>query len=53
MLLSRRALIAPYIDRYLIKEWLNFQGDVWGRYGVKLWLLVSLEMWLQANYNRK
>jgi asparagine synthase (glutamine-hydrolysing) len=53
MLLSRRALIAPYIDRYLIKEWLNFQGDVWGRYGVKLWLLISLEMWLQANYNRK
>jgi asparagine synthase (glutamine-hydrolysing) len=48
-LLNRRALIAPYIDRDLIKKWLNFQGDVWGRYGVKLWLLVSLEIWLQAN----
>jgi asparagine synthase (glutamine-hydrolysing) len=49
ILLNRRALIAPYIDRDLLKEWLNFQGDVWGRYGVKLWLLVSLEIWLQAN----
>ncbi|WP_310485195.1 asparagine synthetase B family protein [Chamaesiphon sp. VAR_48_metabat_403] len=49
ILLNRRALIAPYIDRHLIKEWLSFRGDVWGRYGVKLWLLVSLELWLQAN----
>ncbi|PSB57334.1 asparagine synthetase B family protein [Chamaesiphon polymorphus] len=53
ILLNRNALIAPYIDRDLIKEWLNFRGDVWGRYGVKLWLLVSLEMWLQANYDRQ
>jgi asparagine synthase (glutamine-hydrolysing) len=52
LLLSRRALISPYINQYLIKEWLNFQGDVWGRYGVKLWLLVSLEIWLQANSRR-
>jgi asparagine synthase (glutamine-hydrolysing) len=49
ILLSRSARIAPYIDRHLIKEWLSFRGDVWGRYGVKLWLLVSLELWLQAN----
>ncbi len=49
MLLDRQALIAPYVNQNLIKEWLNFQGDVWGRYGVKLWLLVSLEVWLQAN----
>jgi asparagine synthase (glutamine-hydrolysing) len=52
LLLSRRALISPYINQDLIKEWLNFQGDVWGRYGVKLWLLVSLELWLQANSKR-
>jgi asparagine synthase (glutamine-hydrolysing) len=52
MLLSRRALIAPYINQDLIREWLSFQGDVWGRYGVKLWLLVSLELWLQANSRR-
>jgi asparagine synthase (glutamine-hydrolysing) len=49
ILLSRRALITPYINQELIKNWLNFNGDIWGRYGVKLWLLVSLEIWLQAN----
>jgi asparagine synthase (glutamine-hydrolysing) len=52
LLLSRRALIAPYINQDLIREWLSFQGDVWCRYGVKLWLLVSLELWLQANFRR-
>ncbi len=49
LLLDRRAMIAPYINQDVVKEWLNFRGDVWGRYGVKLWLLVSLEMWLQVN----
>jgi asparagine synthase (glutamine-hydrolysing) len=53
MLLSRHALIAPYVNQALIKEWLNFRGDVWGRYGVKLWLLVSLEVWLQVNSTKK
>jgi asparagine synthase (glutamine-hydrolysing) len=52
LLLDRRALITPYINQDLIREWLSFQGDVWGRYGVKLWLLVSLELWLQANSKR-
>jgi asparagine synthase (glutamine-hydrolysing) len=53
LLLNRRALIAPYINQNLIKEWLNFRGDIWSRYGVKLWLLVSLEIWLQVNSNQK
>jgi asparagine synthase (glutamine-hydrolysing) len=53
LLLNRHALIAPYLNQNLIKEWLNFRGDVWGRYGVKLWLLVSLEIWLQVNSDRK
>jgi asparagine synthase (glutamine-hydrolysing) len=53
MLLSRHALIAPYVNQNLIKEWLNFRGDVWGRYGVKLWLLVSLEVWLQVNSSNR
>jgi asparagine synthase (glutamine-hydrolysing) len=53
LLLDRRAMIAPYINQDLVKEWLNFRGDVWGRYGVKLWLLVSLEMWLQVNAMRR
>lgn len=49
LLLSRRARIRPYLDQTLIKDWLNYRGDTWGRYGVKLWLLVSLELWLQAH----
>ncbi len=49
LLLSRKAAIAPYLNQTLIRDWLNYQGDPWQRYGVKLWLLVSLELWLQSN----
>jgi asparagine synthase (glutamine-hydrolysing) len=52
LLLSRQAAIAPYLNQTLIKQWLNYQGDPWRRYGVKLWLLVSLEIWLQGNLKR-
>lgn len=48
LLLSRHAAIAPYLNQTLIRNWLDYKGDTWGRYGVKLWLLVSLEYWLQA-----
>lgn len=49
LLLDKKAAIAPYLNQSLIQNWLNYQGDAWSRYGAKLWLLVSLEMWLQAN----
>ncbi len=49
LLLSRRAAIAPYLNQSLIRDWLDFRGDTWRRYGVKLWLLASLEIWLQVN----
>jgi asparagine synthase (glutamine-hydrolysing) len=48
LLLSRQAAIAPYLNQTLIRDWLNYRGDTWNRYGVKLWLLSSLEYWLQA-----
>lgn len=51
LLLSRRAAIAPYLNQALIRQWLNYRGDPWRRYGVKLWLLVSLEIWLRVNQN--
>jgi asparagine synthase (glutamine-hydrolysing) len=52
VLLDRRAQIAPYLDRSLIKDWLDYNNDPWQRYGVKLWLLLSLELWLQGQkYN--
>ena len=49
LLLSRDAAIAPYLNQSLIREWLDYRGQMWSRYGVLLWLLVSLEVWLQVN----
>ena len=53
LLLSCCAAIAPYLNQSLIRELLNYQGDTWNRYGVKLWLLVSLEIWLQGKRAQK
>ncbi len=47
LLLDRNAAIAPYLNQKLIRDWLNYRGDIWRRYGVKLWLLASLEFWLR------
>ena len=49
LLLNRRAAIAPFLNRDLIRDWLNYRGDSWKRYGIKLWLLSSLEIWLQVH----
>ncbi|GAB4299028.1 MAG: asparagine synthase (glutamine-hydrolyzing) [Oscillatoriaceae cyanobacterium] len=49
LLLNKKAAIAPYLDQKVIKNWLEYRGDTWRRYGVKLWLLTSLEIWLQVN----
>jgi asparagine synthase (glutamine-hydrolysing) len=49
LLLDKNAMTAPYFNQAVVKDWLNYRGDTWRRYGVKLWLLVSLEMWLQVN----
>ena len=31
LLLSRRAKIAPYLNDAPMRDWLNYQGDPWGR----------------------
>ncbi|MFM5982392.1 MAG: asparagine synthetase B family protein [Sphaerospermopsis kisseleviana] len=49
LLLNRNSEISAYINQDILRNWLDFKGDIWGRYGVKLWLLVSLEIWLQVN----
>ncbi|HBB36298.1 MAG TPA: asparagine synthase [Cyanobacteria bacterium UBA8803] len=49
LLLNKKAAIAPYLNQALLREWLNYRGDRWSRYGLKLWLLVTLEIWLQVN----
>ncbi len=51
LLLNKRAAIAPYLNQALIRDWLDYRGDG-HRYGAKLWLLVTLEVWLQANQKR-
>ena len=48
-LLSRRAHIAPYLERDVIKRWSKYEGDPSGKYGRKLWLLLSLERWMEAH----
>ena len=49
LLLNRKSAIAPYLETPIIRDWINYRGDTWSRYGVKLWLLTSLEIWLQVN----
>ena len=49
LLLSKHARIRPFLNQELIRDWLEYRGDTWSRYGVKLWLLVSLELWLQTH----
>lgn len=46
---QKNAAIAPYLNQSLIRKWLDYRGEVWFRYGALLWLLVSLEIWLQVN----
>ncbi len=49
LLLSRRARIRGFLNQQVIADWLDYRGDTWSRYGVKLWLIVSLELWLQTH----
>jgi asparagine synthase (glutamine-hydrolysing) len=47
-LLDRHARIGPYVNQAVVREWLNYEGVLFPRHGVKLWLLLSLELWLRA-----
>jgi asparagine synthase (glutamine-hydrolysing) len=49
MLLSRHARIRPYIRQEVLREWLAYRGNLFPRHGVKLWLLLTLEIWLQIH----
>lgn len=53
LLLNKNSLISPYFNQTIIRDWLNYRGDIWRRYGVKLWLLVSLEIWLKNRITTK
>ena len=47
MLLDRHARTRPYFDPRTVKEWLDTPRVP--RRGVKLWLLLTMEVWLRAN----
>jgi asparagine synthase (glutamine-hydrolysing) len=49
LLLSKEARIAEFIDQSVVRDLCDYRGDLWGRYGVKLWLLTSLEIWLRIH----
>lgn len=48
LLLNRNAAIAPYINQPFIREFFNPESPYYHRFGIKLWMLVSLEIWLQT-----
>jgi asparagine synthase (glutamine-hydrolysing) len=47
LLLSRQARLQPYINQKEVQTWLDYRGELWPRHGVKLWLLLTLEVWLR------
>jgi len=48
MLLARNARTRPYLNQVVVREWLDYRGGLWPRHGVKLWLLLTLEVWLRV-----
>jgi hypothetical protein len=46
MLLARDARTRPYFAPRTVKEWLDTPGTP--RRGVKIWLLLTMEVWLRA-----
>ena len=49
LLLSRRARLRPYVEQNLLKEWLDYRPMPFNRHGVRIWLLLTLELWLEEN----
>jgi asparagine synthase (glutamine-hydrolysing) len=47
-LLGRHARTRPYFNLDVVREWLDYKGSLFPRHGVKLWLLLTLELWLRA-----
>lgn len=49
LLLDRRARTAPYLRREMVRDWLDYRPLPFPRHGVKIWLALSLEIWLREN----
>lgn len=48
LLLGKRARARGLFQEKTIKTWLTGEGLIYARQGGKLWLLITLELWLQA-----
>ena len=48
LLLERGARTGPWLNRRVIEEWINYRGELWPRHGRKLWLVLTLEVWLRT-----
>jgi asparagine synthase (glutamine-hydrolysing) len=49
LLLDRRAATRPYLNPDLVRRWIDYKDNLWPRHGVKLWLLLTLELWLRLH----
>ncbi len=48
-LLSKNARLRPFLEQNLLKQWLDYAPQPFPRQGVKLWLVLTLELWLERN----
>ena len=49
VLLGKQACIAPFIRQELLREWLSYGPMTYPRHGVKIWLMLALELWLETH----
>lgn len=47
-LLGKRARQRDVLNQELVKNWLNYRESLFPRHGIKLWLLLSLELYFRA-----
>ncbi len=53
LLLGPRARARGLFRPEPIRAWMAGEGSVWPRHGAKLWLLLSLELWLRSFLDRR
>lgn len=48
VLLGRRARRREILNQALIKQWLEYEESAFPRHGIKLWLVLTLELWFRS-----
>jgi asparagine synthase (glutamine-hydrolysing) len=49
LLFARRSRIRPFLQTDLVRDWWDYKPLPFPRHGVKLWLILTLELWLREN----